>query len=61
VNELDLLIDKLINENKEEIMRRREKAFNYVMGKVMDQVRGKIDGKIVAERVREKLKSLGLG
>ncbi len=58
LEELDLLIDKVISENKEEIIKRREKAFSFVMGKVMDQVRGRIDGKIVAERVRNKLKNL---
>ncbi|MGC9009843.1 MAG: Glu-tRNA(Gln) amidotransferase subunit GatE [Sulfolobales archaeon] len=58
LEELDLLIDKVISENMEEIIKRGEKAFSFVMGKVMDQVRGRIDGKIVAERVRNKLKNL---
>ncbi|MGC9148389.1 MAG: Glu-tRNA(Gln) amidotransferase subunit GatE [Sulfolobales archaeon] len=58
LEELDLLIDKIIGENKEEIIKRGERAFSFIMGKVMDQVRGKIDGKIVAERVKDRLKNL---
>ena len=56
LEELDLVIDKMINEYSEEIIKRGDKAFSFLMGKVMSEVRGRIDGKIVADRVREKLR-----
>lgn len=55
VRELEKLIDEIILKNKDDLMRRRDKAFNIVMGRVMSVVRGRIDGKIVSEIVRRRL------
>ncbi|MCY0868023.1 MAG: Glu-tRNA(Gln) amidotransferase subunit GatE [Desulfurococcus sp.] len=58
LQELDQLIDEAIARNIEKIKARWEKAFQIVMSEVMKVARGKIDGSVVAEKVREKLKSL---
>jgi len=55
IEELQQLIDKVIGENIEKIRSKPEKAFNIVMGDVMNIVRGRIDGKIVAEYVKKSL------
>jgi len=52
LEELELLVKKVIEENKSVISERGAKAFGLVMGKVMSVVRGRIDGKIVASVVK---------
>lgn len=44
-----------IGENLEEVKARGEKAFQFIMGKVMAELRGRIDGKTVASIVKEEL------
>ena len=44
-----------IEENIDEVRARGEKAFQFVMGKVMAELRGRADGKTVASIVREEL------
>ncbi|MEM4717378.1 MAG: Glu-tRNA(Gln) amidotransferase subunit GatE [Desulfurococcaceae archaeon] len=58
LSELDTLVERIINSNREKILSRPDKAFSIVMGEVMKIVRGKIDGKVVAERVKIKLRDL---
>jgi len=52
------IVRKIIEDNKDEIIKRGVKAFNFVMGKVMSIVRGKVDGKLVAEIVKNELNRL---
>ncbi len=52
------LIEEIISRYRDEIVKRGSKAFNFIMGKVMEQLRGKIEGKKVAEMVREILKNI---
>jgi len=49
------LVRSKIMEFSSEVKKRREKAFQFIMGKVMSEVRGRIDGKIVAGIVKEEL------
>ncbi|MEM2018771.1 MAG: GatB/YqeY domain-containing protein, partial [Zestosphaera sp.] len=59
--ELEKLVDEVIEDLKETLLTKREKAFNIVMGEVMKKVRGRIDGKIVAETVKNRLReALGI-
>jgi glutamyl-tRNA(Gln) amidotransferase subunit E len=44
-----------IEENIDEVLKRGDKAFQYIMGKVMSELRGRVDGKTVASIVREEL------
>jgi glutamyl-tRNA(Gln) amidotransferase subunit E len=53
--EIEEFIDKVILENREEILRRGDKAVPYIMGKVMAELRGRVPGKLVAEIVRKKV------
>ncbi|QKQ99362.1 Glu-tRNA(Gln) amidotransferase subunit GatE [Metallosphaera tengchongensis] len=52
-DELIKIIENIINENKEEIRAKGDKAFGYLMGKVMERVRGKAEGKRVAELIKQ--------
>lgn len=54
-DELRNLVRTKINELADEIRKRGDKAFQYLMGKVMAEVRGRADGKTVAMIVREEL------
>ncbi|MEM1917011.1 MAG: GatB/YqeY domain-containing protein, partial [Ignisphaera sp.] len=47
-----------IYENLEEVKNKGTKAFQYVMGKVMNELRGRVDGKTVASIVKEELDKL---
>ncbi|MCS7110984.1 MAG: Glu-tRNA(Gln) amidotransferase subunit GatE, partial [Ignisphaera sp.] len=44
-----------IEESREEVLRRGDRAFQYIMGRVMADLRGRVDGKVVAAIVREEL------
>ncbi len=57
-DEVVKIVRKIIEDNKDEIIKRGVKAFNFVMGKVMSIVRGKVDGKLVAEIVKNELSRL---
>ncbi|MEM0026309.1 MAG: Glu-tRNA(Gln) amidotransferase subunit GatE [Ignisphaera sp.] len=54
-DELRNLVRTKINELADEIKRRGDKSFQYLMGKVMAEVRGRADGKTVAMIVRDEL------
>lgn len=53
--EIRRIVKSKIIENLDEVKTRKEKAFQFVMGKVMNELRGRADGKIVAAIVREEL------
>lgn len=55
LEQLDKIIDEKITGLRKEILEKGERAYGFLMGKVMAEVRGKIDGAIVSKRVREKL------
>jgi len=57
-NQLEQIVAKIIESCKNDILRRREKAFNIVMGRVMKELRGRVDGKVVAEIVTKHLAKL---
>jgi len=58
LNQLEQIVAKVIESCKNDILRRREKAFNIVMGRVMKELRGRVDGKVVAEVVTKHLAKL---
>jgi glutamyl-tRNA(Gln) amidotransferase subunit E len=57
IGKLRELVRSKIMEFSDEVKKRREKAFQFIMGKVMNEVRGYADGKTVANIVKEELES----
>ncbi len=57
-NEIRTIVREVMMQYREEILRRGERAFSLVMGKVMSRLRGRADGKVVASIVREELAKL---
>uniref|UniRef100_A0A7C4HAP7 Glutamyl-tRNA(Gln) amidotransferase subunit E n=1 Tax=Staphylothermus marinus TaxID=2280 RepID=A0A7C4HAP7_STAMA len=55
IDDLEKIVAKIIEESKERLLEKRDRAFNIVMGEVMKIARGRVDGKIVADIVRKKL------
>ncbi len=58
IEELEKIIEDTIKSNIDEINKRKEKAINIVMSKVMNRVKGRADGKLVLELIKSKLKDL---
>jgi len=56
--ELEKLVEEIIAKHREEIIRRGEKAYGYMMGRVMDVLRGRADGRAVSEILRKKLQEI---
>jgi glutamyl-tRNA(Gln) amidotransferase subunit E len=54
--ELDDYIDKLLEEKKDLVAEKGEKAFKPLMGLVMREFRGKVDGKQIAELLQRKIR-----
>ncbi|MCS7130433.1 MAG: Glu-tRNA(Gln) amidotransferase subunit GatE [Archaeoglobaceae archaeon] len=52
-SDLDIFIQKLVEEKKDLIAEKGENAFKPLMGIVMGEFRGKVDGKVIAEKLRE--------
>jgi len=50
-----LEIKKVIEENKDVVLNKGDRAFSFIMGKVMSKLRGRVDGKLVAAIVKEEL------
>ncbi len=61
VEDLRRLVRTKLYEVSEEVKKRGDKAFQYLMGKVMAEVRGRVDGKIVAAIVKEELEKFFSG
>ena len=55
VDEVRNVIKAKIAEFQEEVLKRGERAFQFIMGKVMNELRGRVDGKTVAAIVKEEL------
>ena len=54
-NELNAILDKIIQNNRELIKERGENAVITLMGIAMKEVRGKASGKIVNDLLRKKI------
>ncbi len=54
--ELEKLIEKVIEENRELVKEKGMNAFGFIMGTVMKEVRGKADAAVVKEIIKNKLK-----
>ncbi len=54
-DEVRRIVREFIDNNIDEIRKRGERAFSYVMGKIMSKLRGKVEGRIVANIVKEEL------
>lgn len=54
-DELEKIIKDVILASKDELEKKRDKALNIIMGKVMQKVRGKAEGKKVAELIKKEL------
>ncbi|MEM0052393.1 MAG: Glu-tRNA(Gln) amidotransferase subunit GatE [Sulfolobales archaeon] len=61
VNEVIKIVSKIIESNREELIKRKDKAFNIVMGLAMKELRYRVDGRIVADVVRNLIRDLGQG
>ena len=59
--ELEMLVRKVVEENKSIVSERGMKAFGLVMGRVMSVVRGRVDGKLVANVVKKILQEYTAG
>jgi len=57
-DEIRQRVRTVIDTYRQEILKRGNRAFSFVMGKVMGELRGKADGKLVARIVQEELRSL---
>jgi glutamyl-tRNA(Gln) amidotransferase subunit E len=55
-NEIEMIIDTTIKENKTLVEKSGEAAFGALMGQVMKKIRGKADAETVASVLRKKLK-----
>ncbi|WP_147127854.1 Glu-tRNA(Gln) amidotransferase subunit GatE [Sulfolobus acidocaldarius] len=55
--ELNRIIDKILDENKDIINQKGEKAFNVIIGKVMNVVKGRAEGKKVVDTLKLKMKN----
>lgn len=56
--ELERIVKEAILSSKDELIKRKDKAVNIVMGKVMQLVRGRAEGKKVAELIRKELEKI---
>lgn len=56
--ELERLVEEIVAKHREEILRRGEKAYGYMMGRVMEVLRGRADGRTVSEILRRKLQEI---
>jgi len=54
--ELEKLIEKVIEENRELVKEKGMNAFGFIMGTVMKEVRGRADAAIVSDMIKGKLK-----
>jgi len=57
--ELELMIEDLLIENKDLVEERGKGAFGALMGMVMDRVRGRVKAKLVSEVLRRRLNESG--
>ena len=58
IEDVEKIVDDFIERNRLEVIKRGDKAYGYVMGRVMEILRGRVDGKMVSDIVRRKLSSL---
>lgn len=56
VEEIERIVDDVIEECRDVVAKKGERAMGLIMGKVMARVRGRADGRIVASIVRDKLR-----
>jgi len=56
--ELKKFVKKLVEERKDFVKERGERAFSPLMGMVMKEFRGKVDGKIVSEVLKEEIRKV---
>lgn len=58
LDEVTRVISKIVESNRDELIKKKDRAFNIVMGLAMKDLRGKVDGKVVADLVRKLLDEL---
>ncbi|MDC0171830.1 Glu-tRNA(Gln) amidotransferase subunit GatE [Candidatus Nitrosopelagicus sp.] len=56
-NELDIILDKIIQDNTDKIKQEQMRALSGIMGIVMKEVRGKASGKIINQKLKEKIQN----
>jgi len=52
---VDEIIERIVEEKRDLIEERGERAFKPLMGLAMKELRGKVDGKIISEKLRKKI------
>jgi len=53
-----VIIDRIVNEKKNLILEKGERAITPLMGILMSELRGKADGKILNEKLSRKVKEI---
>ncbi len=56
--QLSEIVEKIVKENQEMVIERKERALGPLMGLVMKQVRGRVDGKLVSELLNASIRRL---
>jgi len=56
--DVDAVITRIIEDKKELIKEKGDRAFKPLMGLVMKELRGKVDGEVVAKKLRDKIKEV---
>jgi len=56
-DELDKILDKIIQDNRDKIKQEQKRALSGIMGIAMKEVRGKASGKIINEKLKEKIQN----
>ncbi|MDC0211843.1 Glu-tRNA(Gln) amidotransferase subunit GatE [Candidatus Nitrosopelagicus sp.] len=56
-NELDIILDKIIQDNTDKIKQEQMRALSGIMGIAMKEVRGKASGKIINQKLKEKIQN----
>lgn len=55
--DVDKILDKIIEDNKDFILKQKERAINFVMGQLMKQTKGMVDGKEAGLLSKQKILS----
>ena len=56
--DIDDIIERIVNEKKDFIMEKGERALGPLMGIAMEELRGKVDGQTVSSKLRERVNNI---
>jgi len=55
VSFLEKIIENIISENKDFVVKQKERSIGFIMGKTMEQTENKFDGKIISQLAKSKI------